>query len=181
MGPPQHFPDQASHQDGVASFCTGGRPRCRCCLLKGCERRFRPRHPLSRYCSPSCQSAARRWSRWQAARQYRRTEQGRRRRREQCRRYRQRRPCRKTAADGPAADEPAGCEGHHRETASEESPCGRPGCYELFPISPRSPAQKFCGPLCQKALRRVLVREARWLRMERHRSEERPFIPRRAP
>lgn len=160
MGPHQHLRHRTSHQAGVSSFCLAGSPRRRRCLLKGCERRFRPSHPLSRYCSPSCQAAARRWSCWRAARQYRRTEQGRRCRREQCRRYRQRLACRKRAA----ADEPATCEGHHKEPSSKKSPCARPGCYVLFHPTARSPTQKFCGPLCHKALRRALVREARWRR-----------------
>jgi hypothetical protein len=170
VGPPQHLPNQASHQDGVASIWSGSRPRCRRCLLKGCERRFCPSHPLSRYCSPSCQSAARRWSCWRAGRRYRQTDQGRQCRREQCRRYRQRVRCRKAAEE----DEPAAGEGHHKESSSEKSPCTRPGCYEVFQVTPRSPAQKFCGPLCRKALRCVLVREARWRRGEGRRSNQWP-------
>jgi len=37
------------------------RPRKRVCLLKGCEGRFWPVHPLTRYCSPECREEARRW------------------------------------------------------------------------------------------------------------------------
>jgi hypothetical protein len=80
-----------------------------------------------------------------------------------------------------AGEESAVCEGHPKEPASEKSSCVRPGCYELFHVTARSPAQKFCGLLCHKALRRVLVREARWLRVTRDRGAERPFIPRRGP
>ena len=39
------------------------RPRQRRCLLKGCEKPFRPTHPQARYCSPECRAAARRWRR----------------------------------------------------------------------------------------------------------------------
>jgi hypothetical protein len=40
--------------------------------------------------------------------------------------------------------------------------CHRPGCYERFARTARSPRQKFCSAACRQALRRVLVREARW-------------------
>ena len=42
------------------------RPRTRCCLLKGCEKRFRPRQASQRYCSAECRRAARKWSGWKA-------------------------------------------------------------------------------------------------------------------
>ena len=157
MGPLQHLSKRPSHQDGILAIQPPGKARCRRCLLKGCERLFRPHHPLARYCSSTCQAAARRWSCWQSSRRYRRSEQGRHRRREQCRRYRERVKERKAAELQPR-------EGQQKEPAAKNSPCARPGCYELFKITERSPAQRFCGPLCRQALRRVLVREARWRR-----------------
>ena len=68
----------------------GRRPRTRCCLLKGCERRFRPQRAGERYCSDECGRAARRWSRWKAQQSYRATAAGKERRNGQSRRYRQR-------------------------------------------------------------------------------------------
>ena len=44
------------------------RPRQRQCLLKGCEKHFRPTHPQARYCSPECRAEARRWRRRRASR-----------------------------------------------------------------------------------------------------------------
>jgi hypothetical protein len=60
-------------------------------LLKGCERRFRPSHPLTRYCSEVCREAARRWREWKAGHRYRQSEGGKQKRRAQSRRYRLRR------------------------------------------------------------------------------------------
>jgi len=68
----------------------GRRPRTRCCLLKGCERRFCPQRVRQRYCSDECRRAARRWSRWKAQQSYRATAVGKERRNGQSRRYRQR-------------------------------------------------------------------------------------------
>jgi hypothetical protein len=65
-------------------------PRTRTCLLKGCERRFHPRHARQRYCSDECRQAARRWSRWKAQQSYRATAAGKERRNRQGRRYRER-------------------------------------------------------------------------------------------
>ena len=69
---------------------SGRRPRTRCCLLKGCERRFCPQRVRQRYCSDECRQAARRWSRWKAQQSYRATAAGKERRTGQSRRYRQR-------------------------------------------------------------------------------------------
>ena len=66
------------------------RPRTRCCLLKGCEWRFRPQRAGQRYCSDECRRAARRWSRWKAQQSYRETAAGKEKRNGQSRRYRQR-------------------------------------------------------------------------------------------
>ena len=138
------------------------------CLLKGCERPFQPSHPLHRYCSKSCQEAARDWQRWRAARRYRSTAQGQEQRREQSRRYRERQRLRRAAgaAERAAKEEAAdGREGQRYPDFSEDfcgQPCGRPGCYELFQPQPRSPLQCFCCASCRRALRRVRQREARW-------------------
>lgn len=66
------------------------RPRTRECLLKGYERRFRPRRARERYCSDECRRAAREWSRWKAQQSYRATTPGKEKRNGQSRRYRER-------------------------------------------------------------------------------------------
>jgi hypothetical protein len=178
VGPPQ-YPCRCSAKQGP-----GRRFRCRRCLLKGCEQWFRPSHPQSRYCSEGCQQAARRWRRWQASQRYRASTQGQERRREQSRRYRERQRQQAGAlAQGAAAETPAGAipqrEGQRPAAKSLDfiwRPCSRPGCYELFRLRSRSPAQHFCSRSCRQALRRVLDREAHWRR--RHR---RPRPQRRRP
>jgi hypothetical protein len=77
------------------------RPRKRVCLLKGCEGRFRPVHPLTRYCSQECREEARRWREWKARHRYRQSEGGKQKRRAQSRRYRMRRPRAGEAKPGP--------------------------------------------------------------------------------
>jgi hypothetical protein len=136
-------------------------PRPRRCLLKGCERLFRPKRPQARYCSEDCQKAARRWRRWQSSQRYRTTEQGREQRRQQGRRYRER------LRERPAtsADEESPREGQRPASEREDfalQPCARPGCYELFPLVHEHACQRFCSVACRLALRRVLDREARW-------------------
>ena len=66
------------------------RPRTRRCLLKGCERGFRPRQARERYCRSDCREAAREWSRWKAQEKYRATAVGSEKRNGQSRRYRDR-------------------------------------------------------------------------------------------
>ena len=163
------------------------RPRQRRCLLKGCEKRFRPTHPQARYCSPECRAAARRWRRWRASRQYRRTASGQEKRQAQSRRYRCRCAERKRAAEAqvahPAEPETAcdceipPCEGQRAADNSGDSCCDRPGCEERFTPSTRSPCRRFCSPACRQALRRVIERERRWRqharRARRHRPEGR--------
>jgi hypothetical protein len=85
----------------------GPRPRTRCCLLKGCERHFRPQLARQRYCSDECRQAARRWSRWKAQQSYRATAAGKERRNGQSRRYRQRVRNRRSATPGEADPEAA--------------------------------------------------------------------------
>lgn len=85
----------------------GRRPRTRCCLLKGCERHFRPQRARQRYCSDECRRAARRWSRWKAQYSYRATAAGKERRNGQSRRYRQRVRNRRSATPEEAVPEAA--------------------------------------------------------------------------
>lgn len=177
QGQPLHFPSPAHPWH----------PCCRRCLLKGCERWFLPRRPQARYCSPSCQQAARRWRRWHASQRYRATTHGKQRRRDQARRHRSRRPRRGTRAEppppstdvAPQVDPPEGqpppatdpstatppaSVGQRPDEIPEQSaglPCDRPGCYVLFLPTPRSPHQHFCCCGCRQALRRVRQREAR--------------------
>jgi hypothetical protein len=167
------------------------RGRRRQCLLKGCERWFCAPFPQSRYCSEACRQAARRWRRWQASRRWRASERGRARRRQQGRRYRQRRrqaqaavvAARAMSQPGspapvvmPAAAQQTcpfpGREGQRPAILREDfsgQPCHRPGCYVHFPLSARSPGQRFCCAQCRRALRRVLDREAKWRRRRRRR------------
>src|ERR1022692_4094628 len=80
------------------------RPRSRRCLLKGCERRFRPRHVRQRYCSEHWRKAARVWSRWKGQKRYRTTAVGKQKRNGQSRRYRERVRSRKSPADEAVAE-----------------------------------------------------------------------------
>jgi hypothetical protein len=82
------------------------RPRMRRCLLKGCERRFRPQQARQRYCSQSCREAARKWARHKAQQRYRTTAAGKQKRNGQSLRYRER--VRRRQTPGPeAVDEAA--------------------------------------------------------------------------
>ena len=127
--------------------CDGRRaqpPGTRRCLLKGCERWFRPARPQCCYCSPACQAAARRWRRWRAAQTYRGTPHGKECRRAQSCRYRERRRERQAAAaDNPErpreGQRPAEIPGRF----PQKSACDRPGCYELFVLTPLSSAAAF--------------------------------------
>ena len=135
--------------------------RPRRCLLKGCERLFWPRCPQTRYCSASCQQAARRWRSRRASQRYRASDPGRERRRDQSRRYRQRCRERQTAS----ADAAASGEGQRPAPLSEDFStrrCERPGCYEPFSIKHEHSCKRFCSVACRLALRRVLDREARY-------------------
>jgi hypothetical protein len=158
------------------SSCGG--PRRRRCLLKGCERWFEPRCPQARYCSPACQEAARRWRSWRAGQTWRQTEDGRQCRCRQSCRYRQRvRERRKAEEAATELSVQAEREGQRPAETLEKSPCARPGCYELFIPTRRSPHQRFCSCLCRQALRRVLQREARWGRRRKRGSQGRRRIP----
>jgi len=193
LGPLQYPQRRRPGQAVAVPPCHG---RCRRCLLKGCERFFRPTRPQSRYCSTTCCHAARRWRRRQASRRWRASATGKVRRRAQCRRARQRIPlvvlpelpsvsepvAPSPPVTGPPA--PAACEGQRPATIPEKSssqPCQRPGCYAVFVLRPRSPQQRFCSPSCRQALRRVLDRERRWRRRRRQGIRPRRRRPRPPP
>ncbi len=149
-----------SCRSGVqAPFCC---PRWRTCLLEGCGRRFLPDCGRRHYCSEACREAARRWSAWKAQQRYRSSEQGRERRREQSARWRERRrEAGKPLRNPPADPARRSCVGH-AQGVGEKISCDRPGCYGGFEASPRSPRQRFCSPLCRRALRSAWAREERW-------------------
>lgn len=132
----------------------------RLCLLKGCEQTFWAVHPLARYCSSACRAAADLWRKRTANRRYRASEQGKCRRRAQACRYRKRAGERQAAEFSTAA---AG-EGYPYQKDDRDSYCQRPGCYQAFTQTARSPLQKFCSAPCRQALRRVLIRERWWSR-----------------
>ena len=161
-------------------------PRCRRCLLKGCERWFLPTRPQARYCGPGCQQAARCWRRWQATQRYRASDHGKQRRRDQSRRYRVRvrqRPITEPAAATTALAAPAVLgEGQRPAIFSAQNPgqpCQRPGCYTCFALAARSPQQRFCCRSCRQALRRVRQREV--ARQQRRRQGARPRRGRSRP
>jgi hypothetical protein len=151
--------------------------RPRRCLLKGCEHWFLPSRPQCRYCSPACQQAARRWRRWRAQQKYRATADGRSHRQQQAHRYRQRVRTRSRSA---GAARPEGKRLPKNRAGLPLRCCDRPGCYVLFPLGTPAQPRRFCCPLCRRALRRVLDREARW-RRRRRRGLRRPGRRSRAP
>jgi hypothetical protein len=104
--------NQAGHRRIAGSRRRVRRPRGRACLLKGCERRFRPLHPRTRYCSEECREEAQRWREWKARHHYRQSEGGKQKRRAQSRRYRQRSKRARAANQGP--DRPR--EGHRKRS-----------------------------------------------------------------
>lgn len=130
-------------------------------MLKGCEQAFRAGRPQERYCSAGCQAEARRWSTQRARERYRATQRGRESRRQQAARYRQRE--RERSWQKPS-------EGDHSGRVHDGELCARPGCWERFIATRRSPLQRFCGAACRRALTRVVERERRWLVRARARS-----------
>jgi hypothetical protein len=90
MGPPESPTAHPENQEASRRKRPVRRPRMRCCLLKGCEQRFRPRQARQRYCSERCREAARKWSAWKAQERYRETAAGQQKRNRQSRRYRER-------------------------------------------------------------------------------------------
>ena len=133
----------------------------RLCLLKDCGRLFWPRCPQARYCSSSCQAAARLWRRRQAARTYRASNHGKEQRAAQSKRYRERERERAAAS----ADIELPREGQRPASGPEDFArrrCARPGCYEHFLITHEHSCKRFCSVACRLALRRVLDRETRY-------------------
>ena len=90
MGPHENPTNHSENQERGRRKRFARRPRTRRCLLKGCERRFRPGQARQRYCSSHCREAAREWSRWKAQERYRATAVGREKRNGQSGRYRDR-------------------------------------------------------------------------------------------
>jgi hypothetical protein len=147
------------------------------CLLKGCERSFQPKHPCCRYCSAACAEAAKKWRRWLADQKYRSTEQGKEARKDQSKRYRERRKEDPPEMKEPEKPAPAERVGDTQEPLGKKSCCHRPGCHERFIPDPRAPHQKYCGPECARAMRRVLVREKRYRdKLEAARLEKSPAL-----
>jgi len=107
MGPTQDPPQRRANQERSrgATKRRKRRPRLRKCLLKGCERRFRPKYPWSRYCGDECRRKARRWLQWKAQKRYRATGHGKQQRKAQSCRHRERVRTRKPLKSG--AEEPA--------------------------------------------------------------------------
>ena len=165
-------PHQRSRKSCVSQGAA--QPRQRLCLLKGCEKPFRPTCPQARYCSPECRAAAQRWRRRRASQQYRQTIDGREKRRKQNRNYRSRRAERQRAeaartgrqsTPGPqCASDVQPCEGQRPATESGFFCCDRPGCEEHFSRPHLISTRRFCSPSCRQALRRVIERERRWRR-----------------
>ena len=129
-------------------------PRTRLCLRKGCAQHFRPDRAFQRYCSQAGRNAARAWPLWKAQEKYRATSAGKEKRNAQSRRYRERVRKRNEQV---------------HETARvistnifSDASCDRPGCYEKFVRSRRSPLQHFCSKDCRRALQRVREREKQW-------------------
>ena len=140
-------------------------PRRRRCLLKGCAQWFAPAHPQARYCRDACREAAARWRRWKARQRWRQTESGRACRRAQSGRRRARWR-RRRRPNGPAVPAERGSSSSDKNALAPEGwhSCDRPGCYDGFVPTRRSPLQRFCSPACWRALACVVERERRWHR-----------------
>ncbi len=98
MGPSEDLPNTRTNQEGWRNR-PQRRARTRRCLLKGCNRFYRPDHPLERYCSEACRHEAQKWRHWKAQQKYRATARGRAKRNGQCRRRRKRRKALSKAAE----------------------------------------------------------------------------------
>jgi len=154
MGPAQ------TRSSGTRQQARRRSPRKRRCLLRGCEQWFRPVAHRDRFCSEACVAAWRQWRRWRAQQQYRRQPKGRGNRRAQSKRYRAKVRSRGQSCDRSDAREAR--EGHPPGGEAAGEPCARPGCYERFELTHRSPEQRFCSSSCRRALWRVWERERRW-------------------
>lgn len=159
MGPSEGHTNSPGNQERRRrQKCSSRRPRMRRCLLKGCPRRFRPQHPLERYCSHACRRKALEWSRWKAQQRYRAKKTAKDKRKAQCQRRRDRIKSRKKQGFGA----PANAARVIVKKGLFRCSCDRPGCYEMFNLSRRSPLQRFCSKECRRALERVWERERRW-------------------
>jgi len=158
IGPTESPTNNPQNQERRKRERSCRRPRMRRCLLKGCPRRFRPEHALERYCSDACRRAAAEWSRWKARLKYRAKEATKEKRKVQCQRRRDRAKSRKKRGLQAAAAVARVIPKKHFFACS----CDRPGCYEMFDRSRRSPRQRFCSKECRRALERVWERERRW-------------------
>ena len=171
MGPIQYPDCDPSAQEAESP---PSRFRCRLCLLKGCERMFRPSRPQCRYCSEACGREGKKWRSRRAAGRWRGSERGKECRRAQSRRYRRLIPLVLIEAPTAAAAvplEPApGVEAREGQRPARildnlsVRMCKRPGCYELFGVPTECSLKSFCSAACRKALRRVLTREAGYRR-----------------
>ena len=155
MGPPKDSTKPRKDQPRKRRRRVARRPRHRECLLKGCGKLFRPRHPSRRYCSDACGREARRWSKWKARKKYRATAKGKENRQRQCRRYRKQK---KQRVAKPSSAKPG--EGDQCKKISNF--CDRPGCYEGWFAKGHSRVRRFCSKPCRRALERVRDRERKW-------------------
>ena len=114
---------------------------------------FEPQRAQARYCGAECRRAAKRWRDSKSRRRYRKKESGRRKRREQSRRHRRRQQERKRRGEDVlvAVEAPAWVITQEKRSSS----CDRPGCYESFERTRRSPLQRFCTGACRRALYRI--------------------------
>lgn len=153
---------QQYHAEDADNQGPSRRPRRRKCVLKGCECWFQPKQPQERYCSDECRQEGTRWRRWRASQSWRASERGKERRRCQSQRYRERRRQRREAFQLTCTRPEDEGEGQRAATNPGSISCSRPGCYELFVITSRSPLQTYCSCDCRQVMRRVRQREARW-------------------
>ena len=101
MGPSEDLPNSRINQERSRNRpCR--RARSRRCLLKGCDRVYRPDHRLQRYCREECRREAKRWRRWKAQQKYRATARGKAKRKKQCQRLRDRRKAQKPVSEAAA-------------------------------------------------------------------------------
>ena len=166
MGPPENPTRQIEKQEAHGRKRQACRPRSRRCLLKGCERRFRPaaRTPALLQSAVPGGGAGLVGVEGPAdvpghGGGQAEAERG------------------KASVTGSASKS----ENHQRKRRFRrprgssvrtffDGCCDRPGCYECFLRSRRSPLQRFCSQACQRAMERVWERERRWQRRHgRHR------------
>ena len=148
--------------------------QCRLCLLKECERLFRPIRPQCHFCSEACRREGKRWRSRRAAGPWRGSERGKELRRAQSKRYRrliplvliEAPPAAPVAAVAVPLEAAAGVEAREGQRPAPildnflVRMCKRPGCYELFPVPTTCSLKSFCSAACRKALGRVIAREA---------------------